>query len=159
MSTHLFLLRHAKSDWNVGSLSDFERPLSERGMQEAPSRAAALAEKYAAPALWLVSPAVRTYQTACVFARVWGQEGARFQLVPELFHASAEAIRQLALDGIRRNEGSVIIVGHNPGLSLVLSDWTGKSCDMKTAATGVLAFDSPTADPRLVAFLQGGKAS
>lgn len=157
MAKQLFLLRHAKSDWGADSLSDFERPLSERGMDEAPVRAGALAERYEAPTVWLVSPAVRAYQTACIFARVWGQDDSQFKLLPELYNAPPEIIRQAALEGLKEAEGGVIVVAHNPGLSMLLSEWTGKALEMKTAATGVLAFDSPNGDPRLLEFLQGGK--
>ena len=34
MPRHLLLLRHAKSDWNAGAASDFERPLSKRGIKD-----------------------------------------------------------------------------------------------------------------------------
>ena len=32
----LLLIRHAKSDWGNASLSDFDRPLNERGKRDAP---------------------------------------------------------------------------------------------------------------------------
>ena len=32
----LFLIRHAKSSWENPDLSDFERPLNNRGIQNAP---------------------------------------------------------------------------------------------------------------------------
>ena len=32
----LYVLRHAKSSWDDESLSDFERPLNERGTKAAP---------------------------------------------------------------------------------------------------------------------------
>jgi phosphohistidine phosphatase len=41
----LFLIRHAKSDWNDASLSDFDRPLNERGKRDAPVMAHRLLDK------------------------------------------------------------------------------------------------------------------
>ena len=35
----LVLMRHAKSDWGDNSLSDHDRPLNRRGMEDAPSMA------------------------------------------------------------------------------------------------------------------------
>lgn len=33
----LYLLRHAKSDWDDDSISDHERPLNKRGFRDAPA--------------------------------------------------------------------------------------------------------------------------
>jgi phosphohistidine phosphatase len=41
----LFLIRHAKSSWETGLLSDFDRPLNERGKKDAPEMAARLKNK------------------------------------------------------------------------------------------------------------------
>ena len=35
----LILVRHAKSSWDDAGLSDFERPLNERGKKDAPAMA------------------------------------------------------------------------------------------------------------------------
>ena len=36
MSKKLLIVRHAKSDWSTASISDFNRPLNERGKKNAP---------------------------------------------------------------------------------------------------------------------------
>ncbi|MEI9909506.1 MAG: histidine phosphatase family protein [Bacteroidota bacterium] len=41
----LILIRHAKSDWSTASLSDFDRPLNERGRKDAPEMAKRLLSK------------------------------------------------------------------------------------------------------------------
>jgi phosphohistidine phosphatase len=38
----LLLARHAKSDWNSSAANDFERPLNQRGLQDAPLMASYL---------------------------------------------------------------------------------------------------------------------
>ena len=60
--SRLILLRHAKSDWNSGVLSDVDRPVSARG-QHALSIVAAEVGAFVQPALCSI-PAVRTRQTS-----------------------------------------------------------------------------------------------
>jgi phosphohistidine phosphatase len=59
----LFLLRHAKSDWDDPGLDDIDRPLSKRGRQVARRMAGFIRERGIRPALVLVSTAVRTRAT------------------------------------------------------------------------------------------------
>ena len=55
----LILVRHAKSDWNDPFLSDFERTLNSRGMQDAPEMAKRFMNRGVMPELIITSPAVR----------------------------------------------------------------------------------------------------
>ena len=55
----LLLVRHAKSSWNSGAPSDFERPLAKRGLRNAPAMGAWLAERRLVPDLVVTSPALR----------------------------------------------------------------------------------------------------
>jgi len=41
----LLLIRHAKSSWDQPGLSDFDRPLNERGKKDAPVMAKRVKEK------------------------------------------------------------------------------------------------------------------
>src|SRR5215208_2840394 len=59
----LLLLRHAKSDWEIPSMRDIERPLAKRGRKAAPRMGKALRDKGVAPDYILCSPAVRARQT------------------------------------------------------------------------------------------------
>ena len=63
----LFLIRHAKSSWENPDLSDFERPLNNRGIQNAPVMAKRFIKKWNAPQILLCSPATRAKQTAEYF--------------------------------------------------------------------------------------------
>lgn len=64
----LILVRHAKSSWDDSSLSDYDRPLNERGKKDAPAMAKRLAHKGIRPELLVSSPARRAVQTAEAFA-------------------------------------------------------------------------------------------
>ena len=55
----LYVLRHAKSDWGDSSLSDFDRPLNDRGRKAAKAVGKELRKRKIKPDLVLASPAER----------------------------------------------------------------------------------------------------
>ena len=105
----LFLLRHAKSAWDDPALDDFDRPLNERGRNAAAAMAAFFNREGYRPDVVLCSPARRTRETLAAFS---GLPQPAFP--PALYHASAETIIRLVEDGLA--SGSVLVVGHNPGM-------------------------------------------
>ncbi|MCW5958340.1 MAG: histidine phosphatase family protein, partial [Pyrinomonadaceae bacterium] len=60
----ILILRHAKSSWTDPNLSDFERPLNERGLRTAPFMGKLIVERGLSPAAIVSSPAKRARQTA-----------------------------------------------------------------------------------------------
>jgi phosphohistidine phosphatase len=107
----LILLRHAKAEAEAPSGDDFDRPLAPRGEREAKVMAEHLAALGERPDVALVSPALRTRQTwEAVRAAIPGGE-VRFDR--GLYNADAQALRRLAEQA---GEGTVLVVGHNPGL-------------------------------------------
>ena len=64
----LTLIRHAKSSWDYPGLTDFERPLNDRGRRDAPRMAQRLGRSCKPPLLLLSSPATRAVTTARLFA-------------------------------------------------------------------------------------------
>ena len=63
----LLLVRHAKSSWEIGTLSDFERSLNERGKKDAPMMAKRLIDKKIKIDAFVASPAKRAKKTAELF--------------------------------------------------------------------------------------------
>ncbi len=70
----LILVRHAKSDWGNLNLSDFDRPLNERGLRDAPRMARHLVEKGIVIDAFIASPAKRAKKTAQIFAEAYKRE-------------------------------------------------------------------------------------
>lgn len=65
----LYLIRHAKSSWANLKISDFDRPLNQRGKREAPLMAKRLAERGVCPDALISSPAKRALTTAEIVAK------------------------------------------------------------------------------------------
>ena len=83
----LLLIRHAKSSWNDSSVSDFERPLNERGKKDAPIMANRLLEKKVKIDVFISSPAKRASRTATVFAKEYKRNKDDILYKTELYGA------------------------------------------------------------------------
>ncbi|MCW5617839.1 MAG: histidine phosphatase family protein [Nitrosomonas sp.] len=119
MSHVLYLLRHAKSDWKQHAVADFERPLSERGQTDAPKMAAWLAGQIDKPATMISSPALRTYQTAMIFAHALDIDVRNIQFDNRIYEASPDTLLKV-VSALPEQVQSVLLVGHNPGLDYLL---------------------------------------
>jgi phosphohistidine phosphatase len=141
VTLRLILMRHAKSDWGSPLLSDYERPLNERGRKSAKAMGNWLHQQRCRPDLTLCSDAQRTQETC---ARV-GLGGDK-QFTRDLYLASPiEMMHVLHTAG---SLPTVMMIGHNPGIaelaSLVLSQPVPhpRFHDYPTCATLVAEFDA-----------------
>lgn len=111
----LTLLRHAKSGWTDSGQQDFDRPLNDRGLHDAPMMSQRLLDRQCTPDLILCSAANRTRQTAQFFVEAHGLSSAAITFHDDLYLASAGT----ALDFIQQTNDSVnhlMVIAHNPGL-------------------------------------------
>src|SRR6185503_6845812 len=84
----LLLIRHAKSSWNDSSLTDFERPLNERGKHDAPAMAKKIHDRKVEIDLFVSSPAKRAKKTAEFFMTEYDVKEKNLLLIPTLYEAS-----------------------------------------------------------------------
>jgi len=109
----LFLIRHAKAEPGIGQ-NDYERALTERGRADASRLATLLATREPLPAVLIHSSALRTTQTAEIFAAHWP---SRVELQQEigLYDATQDMLRH-RVQALSDSVGCVGLVGHNPGI-------------------------------------------
>jgi phosphohistidine phosphatase len=107
------LLRHAKSSWDDPLLADHERPLSPRGRRAAARIAAHLTREGIRPALVLCSSSRRTRQTLEPVAAALPDVPTHVEA--DLYGAGEESLLR-RLRRLPDAAGSVLLVGHNPGL-------------------------------------------
>ncbi|WP_445004057.1 CHAD domain-containing protein [Halomonas mongoliensis] len=119
----LYLLRHAKAKCEGEKLPDAERPLSQRGRNQAAAMAPALMRRSAFEGEVVSSPARRARETLEAMAELLpeGTPGPVAHFDEALYTFDGEALRAW-LQG--RPEGSrrLLVVGHNPAL-LELARW------------------------------------
>lgn len=128
MPRELLILRHAKSDWGSGAESDFERPLSRRGKQDAPKVGAWLYREGLVPDHVVSSPAERARQTTIKVCKSLDIGKKRIVWDPALYEASVPHL----LDALARcpiHAATVLLVGHNPGLEELLRHLAGDDLD------------------------------
>ena len=112
----LTLVRHAKSSWKDTTLTDRQRPLNSRGERDAPEMGRRIADHGIRPSLILSSPAVRAWTTAKIIAAAIGYPAEFLQREETLYLASLDDL----LDIVTAQDNgfnSLMIVGHNPGLT------------------------------------------
>lgn len=119
MTHFLFLLRHAKSDWQTDAATDFERPLSERGLRDAQKMAHWLIQQSNVPATIISSPALRAYQTALVFAHVMNIQPGDISFEKRIYEASPHHVLEI-IRCFPETGKSVLLIGHNPGFDSLL---------------------------------------
>src|SRR2546426_10315742 len=88
----LTLVRHAKSSWDYPELSDFERPLNERGRRDAPAMAQRISRLPPKPDLLMSSPATRALATARLFAETLGFPMQDITIDARIYDASPETL-------------------------------------------------------------------
>lgn len=145
----LYLLRHAKSDWDDPTLDDFDRPLAKRGRRAAKAMAEHFHQACLSPATILCSPAERTRETLRLLGGGLADMPVSFD--KRLYEASSTAL----LDCLRElpsSVPSVLLVGHNPGLQhlvIALLDHAGDATQaaalrakFPTCALAILSVDT-----------------
>ena len=112
----LLIVRHAKSSWDHPDLDDFNRPLNERGLRNAPEMARRLVLRNTIPELILSSPALRAITTAKLFNQQFGRFDEFLKIEKSIYEASRQDLMKLIS---RQNPdiNCLMLVGHNPGLS------------------------------------------
>jgi phosphohistidine phosphatase len=114
MTLTLYLLRHAKSSWDHPGMSDFDRPLSERGHADAYATADLMAREGYRPRRVLCSTALRTRETLGPLLSAFPDE-MEVSFSRRLYNAEAGDLLEL-LQALGDGSSPVLMVGHNPGI-------------------------------------------
>lgn len=139
----LVVVRHAKSDWSYG-LPDDQRPLADRGRRDAPAIGRWLAQHVARPDVVVCSPAQRAQQT-------WQLAGACLDQQPPVRHdprvygASPDTLLGVLAE-LPEEARTAVLVGHNPGLTELVTVLSGELHELKTSAVAVLTWTGSWAD-------------
>ena len=109
----VILVRHAKSV-SYGYDQDFDRTLTERGEEDAQKISLELQKMKIKPDLIIASPAVRTSQTAWIFADALGYSRKAILYDKKLFSGKTSENFLALLQEMEDEKQTIIVFGHNP---------------------------------------------
>ncbi|HEY4135067.1 MAG TPA: histidine phosphatase family protein [Alphaproteobacteria bacterium] len=147
----LYLLRHAKSSWGAPDSPDHERPLNGRGRLAAEAMGGHLGRRKPPPETILASTALRVRETLDILLPK--AKLAEVPLIPEQDLYLAEPDRLLtALREAPADAGSLMMVGHNPGMHEFALRLCGEVTEAKRTLREQLRENLPTAGLVVIAF-------
>jgi phosphohistidine phosphatase len=132
MNKKLLLLRHAKSSWEDPNLSDYERPLNNRGKQNASTMGNFLKKENLVSDLIISSTAKRANKTANIIAKKSGYDKKILES-KVLYGASVDDYTNVIRE-INNEHKVILLVGHNPTIEEVVEKIIGERCIMKTCS-------------------------
>ena len=112
----LYLMRHAKSSCSFDTLKDQERPLNDRGRDDAPLMGQALAEREVELDLIVSSPAVRALSTAALVAKTLNHSPEQLRVIEAIYEADVHELLAV-VHGLPDEAADVLLVGHNNTLT------------------------------------------
>ena len=124
----LVLIRHAKSSWGNPEVVDHERPLNDRGLRNAPEMGKRLKKIGVEYDALISSTALRAQQTAEIIANSIGWPIREISFGSNLYHASATELQNF-ISHLQDNSSRVVLFGHNPGMTNLVTNLWGLSID------------------------------
>lgn len=115
----LMLMRHAKSDWHSHT-ADIDRPLNERGKQDAMQMGSYLKEINLIPDKMIVSSAQRTQETASLLLNNLNLADGNLIIDKDLYLAEKETLCDI-IELYAGDNQRLLILAHNPGMDYLVS--------------------------------------
>ena len=140
MSKKLLIVRHAKSDWGNAGITDFNRPINERGKTNAPIMGKRLKEKGIFPDTVISSPALRAITTAKLITHELGFTTAKIKQEKSIYEATCSTLLKI-INNFDNEHEMVALFGHNNGIT-----------DLAVYLTDAEIFNIPTSGMVMINF-------
>ncbi len=127
----IYVLRHAKSSWDNSNLSDFDRPLADRGISDAKKMSNFLKDMNIKIDKVLCSNAIRAKETFDLTADGFNFEIDKATYLDKLYFGDTTTIIQ-DLKELDESLNNILIVGHNPTLHYLVEILTNESINRFT---------------------------
>ncbi|MBC7862163.1 MAG: histidine phosphatase family protein [Bacteroidia bacterium] len=134
----LYLIRHAKSDHDSLSLSDFDRPLEQRGIDNAIAMGNFFKGKSPCIDLVILSPSARTKQTFDLICGKWLPDSVRVVKDTALYNCSKDEALQV-VNKIPEKYKCVILVGHNTWITSFANSMQDEKVIDEISTAGIVA--------------------
>ena len=132
----LTVIRHAEA---AQAASDYIRPLTDYGCSQAKSVASQLSEMIQ-PQLFVVSSATRTRETFSFFKEKFALSDDMVRFEDKVYEASTQALVKV-ISSFPAEADSVVLIGHNPAVSSLVSSITDRYEGFPTSCAVVMEVD------------------
>lgn len=112
----LFLCRHAKSSWAEPGLGDKDRPLNERGKNDAPIMGRMLENREENPELIISSPAERAFKTAKLISDELGYNPKEIVIDSRLYMPGIDDFIDVLKENSKKHK-TIMLFSHNYGIT------------------------------------------
>lgn len=134
----IYLVRHARAA-KEPQQDDEKRLLLPQGVREAKAMAKKLRNAGVKPELMLASPAMRTAETATMFAGELGYDEDAILYKKEMYSADRESLRKL-VQKIDSAYDTVMLFGHNPALQDLACELSQQEIQMSPGSVVGISF-------------------
>lgn len=138
MTKRVVIIRHAKSSWANPGQTDFDRPLNERGKENAPEMGKRLQQYGLIPDAVFSSTAKRAKQTAEGITKAM-KDQRPILWDDDLYHASPEKIERVICTA-EDTYNTIFIVAHNPGITEFVNTAVPGFATPNVPTCGIIAF-------------------
>ncbi|SNR17006.1 SixA phosphatase family protein [Tenacibaculum jejuense] len=121
----IYIVRHAKSSWKYTSVKDHDRPLKERGINDAHLVSKYLAKNIQRPDVFISSSANRALQTGIIFCENFGYPMANLKISKQLYSFS-DGYLVKTVKALDDSFDSAIIFSHDHGINTFVNKFGSK---------------------------------
>lgn len=121
----LYIVRHAKSSWEYDGISDIDRPLKKRGINDAYLVSKVLLDKIKCPDVFVASCANRALHTAMIFSYTFNFPQANVKISKSLYSFSDGYLIK-TVKALDNGYDSAIIFSHDHGINTFVNKFGSK---------------------------------
>ncbi len=136
----LYFVRHSKSSHDDPNLEDFDRPLADRGNNEAPMMGKILNKIGIQPDLVISSPSQRTTETVKLFSETVPFNFDEVLWDKQVYAAPTEVLKEVIYN-IDDNYNKVMVFGHNPSFTHCANYFQADTTIMNVPTSGIVAIE------------------
>jgi len=153
----IYLVRHAKSSWDMLDVKDRDRPLKERGVHDAYLVSNHLTKEVQKVQSIFSSPANRAVHTALIFSKNLEIPFSKISIHEELYLSSMSQILSF-IGTLDSDLDTIMVFFHNPTITQFINEMTDTEIqNVPTSGIGCLKFysqnwDLPLGQGELISF-------
>jgi len=135
----LCIIRHSKSSWKDIALDDFDRPLTQKGKDDALFMAKKLSDMDISPNIIISSPSKRAESTVNIMKTQW-QYDKEIVYNKKIYDSNMINLKNI-IKNLNSNFETAFLVGHNPGLNMLAEDLCDFLKNIATTGIVIINFD------------------